>query len=123
MPFIVAVHYEARPDRVEALLALIRNDFALSASQQPSRRFARLFQRRHEAWRMLAVEEWQAQVDFERHAAVPDYAEALASCGSPPRLDALERLQHYRHLPHPLTALSYATITVPLDRAGDAESF
>jgi quinol monooxygenase YgiN len=123
MPFFVAVQYQARPDRVDDLPALIRHDLAASVSAYPARRFARVFQHVQEPARLLGIEEWQREDDFDRHAEAPAYAEVLAACTMPPRASALERLQHYRHMPHQPTALACATITAVPERADDVERF
>jgi quinol monooxygenase YgiN len=123
MPFFVAIHYEASPDRLDSLVEAIRNDFAASPTLQPGRRFARLFQHLQDPARLLAMEEWQSQPDFERHLQDAAYADALASCGPTLRADALERLQHYRHMPHLPSALSCITLSTSLDRAADVEGF
>ena len=123
MPFFVAVRYEAWPDRLESLLEVIRGDFAASPTSQPSRRFARVFQHLENPARLLAMEEWQNQADFERHTNARAYAEALAACGPAPRANALERLQHYRHMPHPPSALACITLSSPPDRAPEVEDF
>jgi quinol monooxygenase YgiN len=123
MPFFVAVHYEAWPDRLPSLLDVIRGDFAASASSQPGRRFARLFQHLDDPSRLLAMEEWQNQAEFDRHADGSAYADALAACGPAPVADALERLQHYRHMPHSPSALACVTLAAPEDRAPEVERF
>jgi quinol monooxygenase YgiN len=123
MPYFVAVHSEAEPDHVDDLIGLIRHDFALSAAAHPSRRFARVFQHHQEPWRLLGIEEWQEQGEFEQHLGASDVAAALAACGAPPRASPLERLQHYRHMPHQPTALACTTIAAPTDRADEVERF
>jgi quinol monooxygenase YgiN len=123
MPFFVAVQYTAQPDRLASLLDVIRADFAASPTLQPGRRFARLFQHLSDPGRLLAMEEWQTRADFERHAHGAAYTETLAAHGPPPVADALERLQHYRHMPHPPSALACITISTPMDRAAEVESF
>jgi hypothetical protein len=123
MPFFVVVQYQARPDRVDDLPALIRRDLAVSATAYPARRFVRVFQHVQEPTRLLGIEEWQQEDDFRRRADAPIYAEVLAACTVPPQASALERLQHYRHMPHQPTALACATISAPPDRADDVERF
>ena len=121
MPFFVVVQYQARPDRLDALLALLRDDLAGSVTAHPGRRFARVFQHDREPWRLLGIEEWQQQQEFQRHAEAPAYVEALAACGPLPENSALERLQHYRHMPHQPAALACTTLVTPADRADDVE--
>jgi quinol monooxygenase YgiN len=123
MPFFVMVQYQAQPSRSDDLLALIRHDLAVSTTAYPARRFARVFRHVHEPTRLLGIEEWQHDDDFHRHAEAPAYAEVIAACCVQPRASALERLQHYRHMPHQPTALACATISAPPDRADEVERF
>jgi quinol monooxygenase YgiN len=123
MPFFVVVQYRARPDRVDDLLSLIRHDLATSATAYPGRRFARIFQHVQEPTRLLEIEEWQQADDFRRHVEAPNRTELLGACAVPPRTSALERLQHYRHMPHQPTALSCAIISAAPDHADDIERF
>jgi quinol monooxygenase YgiN len=123
MPFFVVVAFQARPGRVDTLLSAIRSDLAASASRSPSRRFARVYQHHSDATRLFAIEEWQQQADFDRYTNSVAYADAVIECTSAPRADALERLQHYRHMPHAPAFLSCATVTAPADRASDVEDF
>jgi quinol monooxygenase YgiN len=123
MPFFVMVRYEARPGRADDLLALIRDDFAASPAAQPGRRFARVFQALDEPAQLLAIEEWQDRAAYEQHAMTPAYVAALAAHGESAPADELERLQHYRHMPRPLTALSCAVLTIPPEQLERAERF
>jgi quinol monooxygenase YgiN len=123
MPFYVAVHHQALPGRLEQLLTTIKADLAASPTSQPGRRFTRVFEQLHEPARLLSIEEWLSQGDYERHAQSPAYVEAIRACGAPPRAEALERLQMYRHMSRPPSALACATLTTPLDRAAGVESF
>ncbi|MFN8634166.1 MAG: antibiotic biosynthesis monooxygenase [Chloroflexota bacterium] len=123
MPCFVAIHHQARPNRLDDLLAALRNDFATSPTQQPGRKFARLFQHVRDPQRLLSMEEWQSQEEMERHAQFPSYANAVSEAGLPPRTELLERLQHYRHMPHRPTALACTTLDTPMQRAADVESF
>src|SRR4051812_22616320 len=84
MPYFVAVQYQARPDRLDDLLALIRRDLAVSTAAYPGRRFARVFRQDRDRSRLLGIEEWQQERDFQRHAKTPAYAEALTGCSEPP---------------------------------------
>ena len=123
MPFFVAVHHQVRPGCGEQRVEAIRRDFAASPVLHPGRRFARLFEHLTDQTRLLAIEEWQSQVEFERHDRSPAYAGALETTGPAPRVDVLERLQHYRHMPHTPAALACTAIAPPLDQADDVESF
>jgi quinol monooxygenase YgiN len=123
MPYFVAVQYQARPDRLDDLLALIRRDLAVSTAAYPGRRFARVFRQDGDRSRLLGIEEWQQERDFQRHAKTPAYAEALTGCSEPPTVSTLERLQHYRHMPHQPTTLSCAILMAPPDRAEEVKRF
>jgi quinol monooxygenase YgiN len=123
MPYFVAVQYEARPDRLDDLVGQIRHDFAVSATAHPGRRFARVFQHHQEPCRLLAIEEWQQRSEFQQHFEASQPAEVLLACASPPQASTLERLQHYRHMPHQPTALACTTIAAPADRADEVERF
>jgi quinol monooxygenase YgiN len=123
MPFFVVIQYQATADRLDDLLALIRDDFAVSASAYPGRRFARVFQHDLEPLRLLGIEEWQQEREHRRHLDGSAFAEAVAACGGPPQASALERLQHYRHMPHQPTALACTTLTAPAERADEVERF
>jgi len=123
MPFFVVVQYQARPDQLDGLLALIRHDFSVSATAHPGRRFARVFQHDQEPWRLLGIEEWQQEEELRRHLEASAFAEALVAYGPPPLISALERLQHYRHMPHQPTALGCFTLTAPTEHAEEVERF
>jgi quinol monooxygenase YgiN len=123
MPYFVVVQYQAWPGQVEALLTVIRHDFEVSAARYPGRRFARVFRHDLQPERLLAMEEWQQQADFEQHAGLPEYADALARYGPSPRPGTLARLQHYRHMSHVPAALACAIVSAPADRAQEVESF
>ena len=123
MPFFVAVHHSVRPGCREQRVESIRRDFAASPISHPGRKFARLFEHLNDETHLLAMEEWQSQPDFERHERSSPHLEALAASGPPPRVEALERLQHYRHMPHRPSALACTAISTPSDHAASVESF
>src|SRR6187401_2963956 len=100
MPFFVAVNHQVRPGCREHRVETVRSDFAASPVSHPGRRFARLFEHLTDETRLLAFEEWLTPTDFERHQWSPGYVEAIGASGLTPRFDVLERLQHYRHMPH-----------------------
>ncbi len=123
MPFFVAVHHQVRPGYREQRVEAMRTDFATSPTSHPGRKYARLFEHLTDQTRLLAIEEWQSQSEFERHQRSPAYVGALEASGPAPRFDLLERLQHYRHMPHTPAALACTAIVSPPDRAGDVEDF
>jgi len=123
MPFFVAVYHQVHPGRREQRVETIRGDFAASPISHPGRKFARLFQHLHDQSRLLAMEEWESRADFERHDRSSDFVESLEPSGPVPRVDVLERLQHYRHMPHTPVALACTAISSPADRAGEIEGF
>jgi len=123
MPFFVAVNHQVRPGCREQRVETVRTDFAASPVSHPGRRFARLFEHLTDETRLLAFEEWQTPTDFERHQCSPGYVEAIEVSGPAPRFDVLERLQHYRHMPHSPSALACTAISTPPDRAGEVEEF
>lgn len=123
MPFFVAIHHQVHPGRRALRVETVRNDLASSPVSHPGRKFARLFQHLHDETVLLAMEEWQSQAEFERHERAPAYVDALRASGPPPRVDVLERLQHYRHMPHSPAALACTAITPAPSRADEVESF
>lgn len=123
MPYFVAVHHQVHPGRREQRVHTIRGDFAASPGAHPGRRFARLFQHLHDRTRLLAVEEWEDQSAFERHDRSPAYVESLERSGPAPRVDVLERVQHYRHMPRSPAALVCTAISSPAERTGEIENY
>lgn len=123
MPYFVVIQYQAWPDRVDELLAVIRHDFEVSAARAPGRRFARVFQHDEQPDRLLAMEEWQQPQELDQHLTASAFAAAVARCGPPPHARGLTRLQHYRHMSHVPAALACAIISAPTDRADDVERF
>ena len=123
MPFFVAVHHQVRPGCRAQRVETVRDDFAASPVSHPGRKFARLFRHLHDETRLLAMEEWQSQSDFERHDHSPAYAESIHASGPAPRICVLERLQHYRHMPHSPSALACTTIVSPPEQADEVERF
>jgi quinol monooxygenase YgiN len=123
MPFFVAVHHQVRPGCREQRVETVRTDFAASPLSHPGRRFARLFEHLSDETRLLAMEEWLSPTDFERHLVSPAHVEAIEASGPAPRFDVLERLQHYRHMPHSPSALACTAISMPPDRASAVEEF
>ena len=123
MPFFVAVHHTVRPGCREQRVETIKGDFAASPISHPGRKFARLFEHLDDQTRLLAMEEWQSQTDFERHDGSASYVGAIQASGPAPRVDVLERLQHYRHMPHSPSTLACTAISMPADRAEQVEAF
>jgi quinol monooxygenase YgiN len=121
MPFFVAVHHQVHPGRREQRVETVRTDFAASPVSHPGRRFARLFEHLTDRTRLLAMEEWQSPADFERHQRSPGYVEAIEASGLAPTFDVLERVQHYRHMPHSPSALACTAISMAPDRATEVE--
>jgi quinol monooxygenase YgiN len=123
MPFFVAVHHTVHPGQRVHRIQAVRNDFAASTKSFPARRFARLFEHLHDRTRLLAFEEWHSKPEFEQHQSAPTYVQEIAESGPEPRHAALERLQHYRHLPHSPAALACTAISSPPERASEVERF
>ena len=123
MPFFVAVHHQVHPGCREQRVEAVQADFADSPVSHPGRKFGRLFEHLTDDTRLLAMEEWQGPLDFERHQLSAAYVEAIRASGPAPRVDALERLQHYRHMPHAPTALACTAISSPARAAGDVEAY
>lgn len=122
MPFFVAIRHQARQHQRETLLAFIREDFAASA-RAARRKFARLFQHVERPDILMAFEEWQEREDFEAHLRSPGYREALDACGLPPQPMPLERLQYYRHMPRPPTALTCTLLASAPEDAATIEAY
>lgn len=123
MPFFVALHHQVHPGRREQRVDTVRADFAASPMSHPGRKFARLFLHLQDQTRLLAIEEWESRDLFDRHEQSPLYVDTLATSGPTPRIDVLERLQHYRHMPHSPAALACTAISSPADRADEIEEF
>ena len=123
MPFFVAVHHSVSPGCRGQRAETIRGDFAASPISHPGRKFARLFEHLNDDTRLLAMEEWQSQTDFERHDRSAAYVAAIEASGPAPHVDVLERLQHYRHMPHTPSALACTAIASGASRADEVESF
>jgi len=123
MPCFVAIRYQARSDSLDALEVAIRADYAASSTLQPGRKFARLFRHMQDPARLLSMEEWESDEALERHRQSPAYADTRDAVAAPPPIEYLERLQHYRHMPHRPSALACTTLATPVDQAGAVERF
>lgn len=121
MPFFVAVHHQVRPGCRAQRVQTVRADFAASPLAHPGRKFARLFEHLTDQTRLLAIEEWQGPREFDRHQGSPEYVATIEASGPAPRIDVLERLQHYRHMPHSPAALACTAVSTPPDRASEVE--
>jgi quinol monooxygenase YgiN len=62
----VAIYYDVRPDRLDALLATIEQGLAASRTLQPGRRSARVFQRLGRPTDLVSLSEWSDEAAFER---------------------------------------------------------
>ena len=84
MPFFVAVHHQVRPGCREQRVETVRRNYTASPVLHPGRKFARLFEHLTDQTRLLAIEEWQSQTEFERHDCSPAYVGALGATGPTP---------------------------------------
>jgi heme-degrading monooxygenase HmoA len=122
MPFFVAIHQEAWPERLESLLATIRGNLAASRILHPGRQGTRLFQRIGQPTHLLSISEWDAEEHFERfrHSAV--FVETNAVSGPSLRIEPLERLRLLQRMDRRAVVVACATVTAPPERAAEVEA-
>src|SRR5215207_5711305 len=81
MPFFVAIHQRAWPERLDELLATIGSSLRAARRLHPERRSTRVFQRLGEPTRLLALSEWADEGAFDRFRQWPVFVDAVTRCG------------------------------------------
>jgi heme-degrading monooxygenase HmoA len=111
MAFFVLMNREIRPDRLDAVLARIRERLRGPHSAQHGRRTSRVFQRLDAPTHLLTVSEWIDEYTFTefRHSAV--FAETDRIGGAPPLITPLVPLMRFEHMARRAAIASCVTVT------------
>ncbi|MFN8635677.1 MAG: antibiotic biosynthesis monooxygenase [Chloroflexota bacterium] len=122
MVFVVAVHLEARPERLDDLLATVRASLSAARTLHPGRRSTRVFQRLGSPTSLLEVTEWTAEEAFERFRQGSEFAEIVAACRLIPEAEPLQRLRHFERMDQRVAVAACATITAAPELAASVEA-
>lgn len=122
MVFVVAIHLEAQPERLDDLLRTVRASLSAARTLQPDRRSTRLFQRLGAPTSLLEVGEWTTEEGFDQFQRGSIFAETVAACDPAPEVERLERLRHFERMDQRVAVAACATVTVDPTRAQSVES-
>jgi heme-degrading monooxygenase HmoA len=115
MAFWVLMNRKTRQDRLDEVLARIRQRLAESSTQQRSRRASRVFQRLGDPTHLLTVSEWVDERSFTEFSQSAIFAETDAIGGSRPEIVPLVPLLRYEHMARRAAICSCVTITATPD--------
>jgi quinol monooxygenase YgiN len=118
MVYFVAIHQRAWPDRLDELLATIRQTLAGGSSLHPGRRSTRLFQSLDEPEQLIALSEWTSEDAFEQFRHWPVFVDTIATTGPPPRIEPLSPLLRFERMDRRATVVACSRITAPPPAAG-----
>jgi quinol monooxygenase YgiN len=123
VPFFVAVFREVPADRLDAVLAAIRGDFAASRRLHPGRRGTRLFQRLNYPTHLLEIAEWDGPAEYEQLRRTARYQVATVQADPPARIEYLARLRLFARMSAPAAVVGCVILTCPREHADALEAY
>jgi quinol monooxygenase YgiN len=111
MAFFVAIHQQAWPDHLDALLVTIKRSLTAARTLHPGRRSTRVFQRLDDPTQLLALSEWASKDAFEQFRQWPTFADTIAVSGPPPRIELLEPLRRFERIEQRVGVVACSMIT------------
>ncbi len=110
MPFYVVVTLRVRPDRLPAVLELIRAEFGGAEGPRPGRRRAHVFQRLGDPADLLGCIEWESREAYDAYRQTPVHREILDQLAAPAHARYCERLSAYERMLERSEVAACATI-------------
>ena len=123
MAFFVAIHQQAKPERVGDLLAVIRANLDAVLQLHPGRRSTQVYQLLDRPEQILSLATWESQSAFDVFRQSPSFVTAAESWSVSIQVEELEQPRRLDHMARRSRVLGCAIFTSPPERAADVEAY
>ena len=123
MAFFVVVRLQIRPERLPAVLALIRTEFARPHGSGLGRRRGHVFRRLGTATELLSCIEWDSQYAYEQYRQSATHRAILDSLAAPSYAQYCTRPQFFERMLERFDVAACAVITSSGDDAIGVEQY